>query len=152
MTPREQVLETLADFARATDARDIATVRGMLHPECKAYGSTGVEAVLRGFRDNLGGVGPTQHLLGNHRVSFLDEHTARVYTYARIMHVGAGPKEGATLELFGEYDDLLVRAHHTGPGELASAAGSSGSGWLIKRRRLEIHHTIGDWDVLRPAD
>ena len=149
MSPRDGVLEMLADFARATDARDIVTVRGMLHPDCTAYGSTGVEAVLRGFRDSLGGVGTTQHLLGNHRVTFLDEDTVRVYSYARIMHVGAGEKEGATLELFGEYDDLLVRA---APGEIASSVGTPGTGWLIKRRRLEIHHTIGDWTVLRPAE
>jgi len=149
MTPREQVLETLADFARATDARDLVTLRAMLHPEGRAYGEDGVDAVLRSFRDNLGGVGPTQHLLGNHRISFLDDDTVRAYSYARIMHVGAGPMEGRTLELFGEYDDLLVRAS---PDDPAGTGPGSGTGWLIKRRRLEIHHVIGDWSVLRPAD
>ncbi|WP_235736565.1 hypothetical protein [Nocardioides alcanivorans] len=41
MTPREQVLETLADFARATDARDWVTLQAMLHPESVGYGQEG---------------------------------------------------------------------------------------------------------------
>lgn len=148
-SPREQILESLADFARATDARDLVTVRSMLHPECVAYGEEGVDAVVATFRANLGGVGPTQHLLGNHRITFLDDATARAYSYARIMHIGAGPMEGSTLELFGEYDDLFVRASDSDP---AGTGPGSLSGWLLKRRRLEIHHAIGDWAVLRPAN
>lgn len=149
MTPREQIIETLADFARATDARDLVTLQAMLHPEGTAYGETTIDAVMRSFRDNLGGVGPTQHLLGNHRITFVDDDTARAYTYARIMHVGAGPMAGKTLELFGEYDDLVVRSSDDHP---AGTGPGSGTGWLLKRRRLEIHHAIGDWAVLRPAD
>lgn len=147
MSSREQILESLADFARATDARDLITVQSMLHPECVAYGEEGIDAVVSTFRANLGGVGPTQHLLGNHRITFLDHDTARAYSYARIMHVGAGPMEGSSLELFGEYDDLFVRVSASDP---AGTGSGSQSGWLLKRRRLEIHHAIGDWSVLRP--
>ncbi|WP_235736566.1 nuclear transport factor 2 family protein [Nocardioides alcanivorans] len=100
---------------------------------------------MRSFHHHLGRTGTTQHLLGNHRVSFVDDDTARVYSYARIMHIGIDDQEGKSLELFGEYDDLLVRRSADDP---AGTGSGSQSGWLLKRRRLEIHHSIGDWNVI----
>lgn len=137
MTPREQVLEALADFARATDARDWVSLRGLLVDDARGYGTDGAEHIVASMRAHLGGVGPTQHLLGNHRVTFLDDVTARVFTYGRVMHLGAGPMEGRTLEVFGEYDDKFTLV---------------GNRWKITRRWFEVQFHLGDWAVLRPAD
>ncbi len=137
MTSREQVIETLADFARATDARDWSTLAGLLDVDARGYGETGSEKIVASMRHHLGGVGFTQHLLGNHRVSFLDDTTARAFTYGRVMHIGAGPMEGHTLEVYGEYDDKLTLRDGR---------------WILTRRWFDVQHSIGDWAVLRPAD
>lgn len=132
---RVRVVELLADFAAATDARDWATIAGLLTEDCVAYGARGPAAVVARMRASLDGVGPSQHLLGNHRVR-LDADDARVLTYGRVHHVGAGPMAGAFYECLGEYDDRLVR---------------TADGWRISRRRFGIRIELGDVAVLRPA-
>lgn len=138
ITPREQVIETLADFARATDARDWSTLHGLLDLDARGYGVTGATQIVAQMTAHLGGVGFTQHLLSNHRVTFTDEQTARAFSYGRIMHVGTGPFEGQTLEIYGEYDDKLARRHD--------------GRWVLTRRWFDIQHSVGDRALLRPAD
>lgn len=136
MSARVEVLESVADFARATDARDWVTLRGLLLDDVRGYGTDGAEQVIAQMRTHLDGCGPTQHLLGNQRVSFTDETKARVWSYGRIMHIGAGEKTGKTLELFGEYDDTWTLLDGR---------------WLLAHRALDITISLGDWGVLRPA-
>lgn len=136
MSARSEVLEAVADFARSTDARDWVTLRGLLADDVRGYGTDGAEPVITQMRAHLDGCGPTQHLLGNHRVTLTGEEKARVWSYGRVMHLGAGDKTGQTLELFGEYDDTWVR---------------KGSGWVLQRRAFEISISLGDWGVLRKA-
>ncbi|CAM3268057.1 nuclear transport factor 2 family protein [Nocardioides dubius] len=136
MSARYEVLEAVADFARSTDARDWVTLRGLLADDARGYGTDGAEQVIAQMRTHLDGCGPTQHLLGNHRVSFASEEKARVWSYGRVMHIGAGDKTGQTLELFGEYDDTWVR---------------QAKGWVLHRRAFEISISLGDWGVLRKA-
>lgn len=83
--------------------------------DAEGYGARGRDAIVARMRDHLGGRGPTQHLLGNHRVT-VDGATARSLTYARVHHVGAGPKAGAFFERMGEYVDHGTRR---------------GRGWLL---------------------
>jgi hypothetical protein len=136
MTDRDDILEALAAVAAAIDARDWDTIRARFTPDTVAYGARGVDALIAQLEAFLGGVGATQHLLGNHRVT-LDGDTARSLSYGRIHHVGAGPMEGSSYECMGEYDDHWVRTD---------------AGWRISRRWFEIRIEIGDVAVLRPAD
>lgn len=132
---RTALVERLADFAAATDARQWQTIATLLCDDAIAYGATGPVAVVERMQAHLGGVGPTQHLLGNHRVH-VDGDEARTFTYARVHHVGAGPMTGSFYECLGEYDDRWVRTD---------------TGWRISRRVFEIRISLGDWAVLRPA-
>jgi hypothetical protein len=136
VTDREDIVEALATVAAAIDARDWDTVRARFTPDTVAYGAHGIDALVAQFEAFLGGVGPTQHLLGNHRV-VVDGDVAQSLTYGRIHHVGAGPMAGSSYECLGEYDDHWVR---------------TGEGWKITRRWFEIRIGIGDFAVLRPAD
>jgi hypothetical protein len=133
---REQIVEALADVAAALDARDWDRVRHWFTPDTHAYGVRGQDALVEQMQNHLGGVGPTQHLLGNHRVT-IDGDTARSLTYGRVHHVGAGPMAGSSYECMGEYDDHWVRTD---------------DGWRISRRWFEIRISIGEFAVLRAAD
>src|SRR5699024_7080039 len=57
--------------------------------DATGYARTGVEHVIAQVRAHLDGRGPTQHLLGNHRVS-VDGDRARSRTSARVYDQGAG--------------------------------------------------------------
>jgi len=131
---RTALVELLAEFASATDGRDWAAISALLTEDCVAYGARGPEAAVRRMQDHLGGVGATQHLLGNHRVSVTGDE-ARTRTYARVHHVGAGPMAGSSYECLGEYDDRWVRTEQ---------------GWRLRRRAFEIRVSLGDPAVLRP--
>lgn len=136
MSERDEIVEALARFALATDQRDWPAIRDLLADDCIAYGRTGPDAVVSVMQAHLGGVGPTQHLLGNHRVS-LEGDRARSLAYARVHHVGAGPMAGSFFECLGEYDDTWVQV-----------AGA----WRLSRRSFELQIQLGDFAVLRPAD
>ena len=71
------------------------------------------------------------------RRTTVDRDTARSLSYGRIHHVGAGSMTGSSYECMGEYDDHWVRTD---------------DGWRISRRWFEIRISIGDFEVLRPAD
>ena len=134
---RDEVLEAQARLASAIDTRDWATIAATLTPDSASYGATGPEAVVARMQAFLGGVGRTQHLLGNQRVTELPDGSARVLAYGRIHHVGAGEMEGSFYECLGEYDDTWVRTE---------------SGWQLASRWFDIQIELGDRAVLRPAD
>jgi ketosteroid isomerase-like protein len=132
---RTTLVELLADFASATDSRDWETIASLLTDDVVAYSAHGPAAVIDRMQAHLGGVGPTQHLLGNHRVHVVGDE-ARILTYGRVHHVGAGPRAGCFYECLGEYDDRWVR---------------TSDGWRLDRRRFEIRIALGDVNVLSPA-
>lgn len=136
MSDRDALIERLGEIAAAIDGRDWQAVRDAFTADAHGYGKDGgPDAIVAQMRAHLDGVGPTQHLLGNHRVH-LDGDRARTLTYARVHHVGAGPMEGSFYECMGEYDDRWVRTEH---------------GWLLSRRSFQIRIGLGDFAVLRPA-
>jgi len=135
VTDRDDIVEALGVVAAAIDARDWTTLRERLTPDTHAYGARGIDGLITQLEAFIGGVGATQHLLGNHRIT-VDGDTARSLTYGRIHHVGAGPMAGASYECLGEYDDHWVRTD---------------AGWQISRRWFEIRIEMGDPAVLRPA-
>ncbi|WP_245847653.1 nuclear transport factor 2 family protein, partial [Dietzia natronolimnaea] len=92
MSDRDRIIERLADVATALDTRDWAGLREMFTETANGYGAAGREQVIQTVRDHLGGCGPSQHLLGNHRVHLAlegNEDRAKSLTYARVLHLGA---------------------------------------------------------------
>ncbi|KRF21292.1 hypothetical protein ASG90_01990 [Nocardioides sp. Soil797] len=135
---RTQIIEQLANVASALDRRDFDFLLDVFTPDARGYGKRGAEAIVAQVRSHLGGVGPSQHLLGNHRVTLDhdgDRDSARSLTYARVHHVGAGPMEGRCFECMGEYDDRWRRTP---------------DGWKLSSRRFDMQIVLGDFAVLRP--
>ncbi|OAH41727.1 DUF4440 domain-containing protein [Dietzia cinnamea] len=136
-TDRDQIIERLADVASALDTRDWDALGALFTETATGYGARGREAVVEQVRDHLGGCGPSQHLLGNHRVELGhegDPDRARSLTYARVLHLGADDLAGRSWECFGEYSDLWER---------------TGEGWRITSRRFDVRFDLGDPSVLR---
>lgn len=132
---RTLLLEALARLAGALDAKDWPAIAASFTADAQGYGAHGRDAIVARVRDHLGGCGATQHLLGNHRIT-LDGDTASSLTYARVHHVGAGPKEGSFFECMGEYVDHWVR---------------TGQGWQLTYRAFDMRIRLGDFDALRPG-
>ncbi len=132
---RTHLIELLHRLQRAIDVRDWDGIRSTFTENGSGYGATGINDTLATMQAHLGGVGPTQHLLGNQRVE-VDGDTARTRAYVRVHHVGAGPMEGSFFECLGEYDDRWVR---------------TSAGWRLAERTLEVEISLGDRAVLRPA-
>ncbi|MFE4454301.1 nuclear transport factor 2 family protein [Streptomyces sp. NPDC056796] len=128
------ITEALARLASALDHRDWEGVAAAFAPDATGYGATGVAQIVDVVRRHLGGCGPSQHLLGNHRVS-VDGDRARSLTYARVHHQGAGSWADRFFECCGEYDDHWSR---------------TGGQWLLSRREFTVTLRLGDRGVLRP--
>ncbi|MGI5157575.1 nuclear transport factor 2 family protein [Microbispora sp. CA-102843] len=132
---RRQIVERLAAFAAALDRRDWDAVEAAFTPDATGYRRRGRAEIVATIRGHLGGCGPSQHLLGNHRVE-IDGDRARSLTYARVYHQGAGAYEGRFYECFGEYDDRWERAPE---------------GWLLASRVFDMTMAVGDFGVLQPG-
>ncbi|NLU84703.1 nuclear transport factor 2 family protein [Rhodococcus sp. HNM0569] len=131
---RDQVIEQLAHLASALDRRDWDALGAAFTEDASGYGATGRDRIVARVRAHLGGCGPSQHLLGNHRVEIDGDH-ARSLTYARVHHVGAAG-DGAFYECFGEYDDRWTRTP---------------DGWRVTSRTFTVSHDLGDFAVLQPG-
>ena len=136
MDDRHEIIEALVRLARAIDSRDWPAIGVTFLADAEGYSSRGRDAILATMQAHLGGCGATQHLLGNHSVTVSGD-TAQSFSYARVHHEGAGPKEGAFFECLGEYDDRWQRTP---------------DGWRLSHRRFDMRITRGDFSVLRPAD
>lgn len=134
---RDEIVERLADVATALDTRDWSGLGALFTESATGYGATGRDTIVERVRDHLGGCGPSQHLLGNHRVELDldgDPDRARSRTYGRVLHLGAGDLAGLTYECFGEYTDEWTRTDH---------------GWRITSRWFDVSFDLGDARVLR---
>jgi hypothetical protein len=132
---REQIADRLALLAAALDHRDWAALGACFTSDATGYSSTGREQIVARVRDHLGGCGPSQHLLGNSRVT-VDGDTARSLTYARVYHRGTGDRSDWFYECMGEYDDRWVRTPE---------------GWRLTFRRFAVGIELGDREVLQPG-
>lgn len=133
---RTTLVESLYAMQTAIDERDWDRIEATFLPDSIGYGATGRDNVLEKMKHYLGGVGPTQHLLGNPVVE-IDGETGRTRCYARVYHVGAGGAEGDFFECMGEYDDQWRRV--------------SGR-WRLVHRKFGMRIQLGDFGVLRPAE
>lgn len=135
-TDREQVVETMAELATAIDERRWGEVAATFLPDAHGYGARGRDTIVAVMRAHLDGCGPTQHLLGNHRVR-LDGDRARCRAAGRVHHEGAGPMTGQCLDVMGEYEDEWVRVEGT---------------WYLSYRHFDLRIVDGPLEVLRAGD
>lgn len=133
---RDQIIERLSDVASALDTRDWRALGGLFTESAIAYGASGRQAIVAMVRQHLGGCGPSQHLLGNHRVELDgdDENRARSRTYVRVYHAGSGEQTGLSYECFGEYTDEWTRTPE---------------GWQIHSRVFSVSIELGDRRTLQ---
>jgi len=133
---RAEVIDTVNRYATALDSRDWALLDEVFTPDAVGDFGAGVlngrEALRDLMKRMLGGSGPSQHLLGNHRVE-LDGDRARCVCQVRAFSAGTGSAASRHYELLGEYRDQLVRTP---------------DGWRIARREMTVRHEIGTRDVL----
>ncbi|MDP5181919.1 nuclear transport factor 2 family protein [Blastococcus sp. BMG 814] len=134
MSEHAAIEATLHAVASALDERDWAALGAAFTEDAHGYGADGRAAIVARVREHLGGCGPSQHLLGNVRVT-VDGDTARSRAYGRVFHVGVDDPR-AFYECMGEYHDRWLRTPE---------------GWRLIRRRFVISIERGDRGVLRPG-
>ncbi|MFI6588228.1 nuclear transport factor 2 family protein [Embleya sp. NPDC050493] len=95
------------------------------------YVISGRDAVVAMIRSYLDPCGPTQHLLGNHRVA-VDGDRAQLTVKMRVHHIGAGERADRTYECFGWYHAEAAR---------------TARGWRLSTWRQEVTAELGTRDV-----
>ncbi len=134
-----ELQQVLTAYARMCDERDWAAIDAVFSDDAHAeYGGWALPdrgAILRMLIRNLGGCGPTQHLLGNLTVEHgPDGPRSRISV--RAAHRGSAELADQTYECLGEYLDHWV---------------ATPRGWRIRHRRMVITLEIGSRRLLRPA-
>lgn len=129
----------LVRYARLCDERDWDAIGEVFSDDASAnYGGWSLPdrpAILAMLRNNLGGCGPTQHLLGNLVVE-LDGESVCSRIAVRAAHRGAGELKGESYDCMGYYHDRWTR--------------TSGS-WRIAQRAMVVTLEFGSRKLLRPA-
>jgi ketosteroid isomerase-like protein len=133
---RLDVADLVNAYAEALDRRDWSALDEVFTADVVAdyngqYSLTGRHAVTDMIRTYLDPCGPTQHLLGNHRVT-VDGDRARLSVKMRVHHIGAGDRAGFTYECFGWYHAEAVR---------------TSARWRIETWRQEVTAELGTRDV-----
>lgn len=114
MTDRDDILELLAEAAWVFDHKQWDRMSEVFTPDAIGYGKQGLDAITANTIRYLGGCGPTQHLVGTHRIR-VDGDTATADSHVRAFHLAAGadPFDRVSPEQFwdfvGEYTDELRR-------------------------------------------
>jgi hypothetical protein len=142
MSDRDAIVELLAEAAWIFDHKQWDRMGEVFTPDTDAYGQQGLEALTASTIRYLGACGPTQHLIGNHRVR-VDGDTATVVSYVRAFHCAdsatGGPdrmeraRPDQYWDFLGEYRDTLVRTP---------------AGWRISRRICVPRASAGTLDLL----
>ncbi|HVX21218.1 MAG TPA: nuclear transport factor 2 family protein [Acidimicrobiales bacterium] len=130
------IVEALNRIGALFDARDWDGLADVILADATCYGDTGLPLIIeRSLRHNLGGCGPSQHLLGNYQIT-VDGDTAVSHTKVRAFHRGAGDRRDRTFETMGTYHDRWVR---------------TAGGWRMTARVFDVDMNIGDISVLQPG-
>ena len=140
MEERLHIEQVLVRYAEACDRRDWGVFEEVFHEDVIAHYGTdyhlhGRTQVVAMIRSLLGGCGPTQHLLGNFRIT-VHGRQADSRCYVRAVHAGRDANAGKLFEVWGEYADHLVL---------------DALGWRILRRSMQIFHATGTREVLVPG-
>ncbi len=130
---RARIESVLNRYACALDARDWSALGDVFTPDATAHFQgighyQGRDAIIAVIQSALSHCGSTQHLLGNVRIE-VDGDRAQAKCYLQAVHAGLGEFAGATLIIWGEYRDRLVRLPE---------------GWRIAHRELVAFHAQGD--------
>lgn len=133
----------LIRYARLCDERDWGAIAEVFSEDASAhYGGWFLPdraAILAMLQGNLGGCGPTQHLLGNLVVE-LDGIGGQQIVSSRIAvraaHRGAGEKQADTYECMGHYQDRWRRTE---------------GGWRIVHRAMVVGFEFGSRKLLGPS-
>jgi len=136
---RFAIIAVLDRYSECLDGRDWAGLADVFTDDVVfdfgAWVETGLEPVRKQIRSYLDGCGPSQHLLGNYRIT-LEGDRASSRCYCRVMHFGKGAHTGKTYETWIEYADELVRTR---------------SGWRSARREGRAWMHQGDPSLLGPG-
>ncbi|WP_178114776.1 nuclear transport factor 2 family protein [Pseudomonas saliphila] len=129
----QDISALLIQYGCALDERDWDALARVFIADAQVdYGSLGVfygrQAIVEVARAFIESCGPTQHLIGNIRIS-VDGDQAQAKCYVQATHAAQQAKDPRIMTLWGEYRDLLVR---------------SDTGWAIEKRSLHIQHLDGD--------
>ena len=130
--------QVLIAYALLCDGRDWQGIGNVFSDDASAtYGGRALldrAAILAMLRNNLGGCGPTQHLLGNLQVWVEGEQvTSRIEV--RASHRGTGDKQNQTYDCMGHYQDSWKHTPH---------------GWRIAHRAMTVALEFGSRKVLGP--
>lgn len=129
----QNISALLMQYGCALDARDWSALTQVFAPDAQVnYGSLGVfdgkAAIVEVARAFIESCGPTQHLIGNIRISLAGDQ-AQAQCYVQATHAAQQAQDPRLMTLWGEYQDQLAR---------------SDSGWVIVKRSLVIQHIHGD--------
>lgn len=135
---KDKIITVLNLYAEACDRRNWILFRQLFTPDVAAnYGGfefQGCDEVIAVIRNNLGGCGPTQHILCNYIID-INSDKASARCQVRASHAGGKGREADFFEVWGEYRDSLVKQD---------------GHWRIAKREMIIYHEIGSRDVLAP--
>lgn len=134
------VEQVLIQYASACDERNWPALDAVFAADLTAnYGGEfkleGRENVVNMIRSMLDGCGPTQHLLGNFRIS-VDEQKATCQCYVRAIHAGTNDSKDTLYEVWAQYRDTLRKTPE---------------GWRITSRQMIINNEVGSREILRPG-
>ena len=133
-----ELQQALIAYALLCDGRDWTLMDRVFSADASAtYGGRPLPdraAILAMLRNNLGGCGPTQHLLGNLQV-WVDGEQVTSRIEVRASHRGAGEKQDQTYDCMGHYDDRWTRTP---------------DGWRIAHRAMTVALEFGSRKVLGP--
>lgn len=127
----------LCALADAMDQRDWSALDDILTEDADGDFGTGERIVGRAgfvklFTHFLGNCGPTQHLIGNVRIS-VNGDTAESRCYVRDMHIGTGERAHLFMSSSGEYLDRWIRTR---------------DGWRMTHRTKRTPIMLGTIDAL----
>ena len=130
--------QVLIGYARLCDGRDWTLMEQVFSADASAtYGGRALPdgaAILAMLRNNLGGCGPTQHLLGNLQV-WVEGEQVNSRIEVRASHRGTGEKKDLTYDCVGHYQDRWTRTPQ---------------GWRIAHRAMTVTLEFGSRQVLGP--
>ncbi|MEV3964234.1 nuclear transport factor 2 family protein [Nocardia sp. NPDC050193] len=132
----QAIIDVLNRYSYALDPRDWPMLED-LHPEATGdYGGFQAEdgaTLIQTISGYLDSCGPSQHLLGNYRVTVEDDD-AESSCYIRVIHIEEGERAGLRpYESIGTYHDRLRRTPEGG---------------RIVHRRFDVRIQVDDIAVL----
>lgn len=132
MTDEQQIVDQLNEIAWIFDHKQWERLGEVFAEDAEGYGQRGLPAITANTVRYLGRCGPTQHLIGNHRIQ-VDGDRATSTSYVRAFHHSAADEPAQFWDFLGEYHDTWLR---------------TADGWRITCRRCLPIATSGDLDLL----